>query len=224
MRLFGLVSLGLVLACAAMAGGAIHTHRQARILLENLKRLDTNSDPSSSFNTFREKHRHQLANQECRDDFCQYEFVVKNWVLSTLRLAPPTELRARVTVLHRRLDAAGVDYTSAIFKENSPVVHVQEDFCADRTDIRCDHFALNPHGRNVGPAWNGNIEFGQLATDGQKQAAWALNLDCLASRHGCTDISQLTPKLWKATGPGTVSSRMRSTADSNAEASQLLSE
>ena len=43
MRLFGLVSLGLVLACAAMAGGAIHTHRQARILLENLKRLDTNS-------------------------------------------------------------------------------------------------------------------------------------------------------------------------------------
>ena len=151
MRLFGLVSLGLVLACAAMAGGAIHTRRQARILLENLKRLDTNSDPSSSFNTFREKHRHQLANQECRDDFCQYEFVVKNWVLSTLRLAPPTELRARVTVFHRRLDAAGVDYTSAIFKENSPVVHVQEDFCADRTDIRCDHFALNPHGRKVGP-------------------------------------------------------------------------
>lgn len=175
-------------------------------------------------NTFREKHRHQLANQECRDDFCQYEFVVKNWVLSTLRLAPPTELRARVTVFHRRLDAAGVDYASAIFKENSPVVHVQEDFCADRTDIRCDHFALNPHGRNVGPAWNGIVEFGQLATDGQKKAAWALNLDCLASRHGCTDISQLTPKLWKATGPGTVSSRMRSTADSNAEASQPLSE
>jgi len=106
MRLFGLVSLGLVLACAAIAGSAIHTRRQAIILLENLKRLDTNSDPSSSFNTFREKHRHQLANQECSDDFCQYVFVVKNWVLSTLHLAPPTELRARVTVFHRRLDTA----------------------------------------------------------------------------------------------------------------------
>jgi hypothetical protein len=194
------------------------------VLLESLKRLDTNTDPSSSFSAFSEKHRHQLANSECTDDVCQYEFLVNNWMLSTLHLAPRTELRARVILFHRKLDEVGVEYTSAVFKEKSPIVHVQEDFCADRTDISCDHFALNPHGRSVTPAWNGNIEFGQLATDEQKRAAWALNLDCLASRHGCKDISQLSPTIWRATGPGVVSSRMRSTADSSAEASQPLSD
>jgi len=222
MRVLCLVGLGLVLTCAAFAGGILRTRWQARALLEDIKRLEPNTNASQAFSTFRTTHRRQLANEECEDNVCQYEFVVTNWILSTLSLVPQTELRGRVTLYNQKLDVAGVEYTSKVSRENSPVVHVQEDFCADRTDIPCNHFALNPHGRGVSPAWNGDIEFGQLATDEQKARAWALNLDCFAAIHGCRDISQLSPKIWKATGQGVVSSRMRSTSDSTAEASSTL--
>ncbi len=224
MRFWRLVGLGVGLTCAAFAGGIFCTRWQASTLLEDVKRLDTNVAPFSPFSTFRKKHRHQLVNEECKDNVCQYEFMVTNRILSTLHLAPRTQLLARITLFHQKLDAAGVEYTSAVFKENSPVVHVQEDFCADRTDIPCNHFALNPHGRGVTPAWNGDIEFGQLATDEQKARAWALNLNCFAALHGCRDISQLSPTIWRATGPGVVSSRMRSSSDSAAESAQPLSE
>jgi len=222
--LAGIVVVGVLLVCAVILGGVWDKRQQAESLLEDLKRLDLNADPTSSFRAFKEKHRHQLTTDECRDSACQYEFVVSNWVLSTLRLAPRTEMRAWGAMFQGRLAAVGIEYTSRTLKQDSPIVRVQEDFCAYRTDIRCDHFALNPHGRNVVPAWNGIIEFGQLATVEQKGAAWALNLDCFSLHKTCKDISQLLPKLWKATGPGEVSSRVRSTADSISEASQPLSD
>lgn len=218
-----IVVVGLLLVCAVIRGGVWDKSQQAESLIDDLKRLDLSADPTSSFRAFKEKHHHQLAMDECRDNVCQYEFVVSNWVLSALHLAPPTEMRAWGTLVQGRLAAVGIEYTSRTLKQDSPIVRVQEDFCADRTDIRCDHFALNPHGRNVAPAWNGIIEFGQLATVEQKGAAWSLNLDCFLSHETCKDISQPLPTLWKATGPGEVSSRVRSTADSISEASQPLS-
>jgi len=84
-----------------------------------------------------------------------------------------------------------------VFKENSPIVYVQEDFCKDRTDIRCDHFAINPHGRNVRPIWNGAVEFGQLASDEQKRLAWPLRTGCMTALQGCEDSSEMMPELWK---------------------------
>lgn len=72
------------------------------------------------------------------------------------------------------------------------------------------------------PTWNGIVEFGQVADDGQKRLAWALNVDCLNALHGCRDISELMPGLWKRVSPDSVSSRVRSTADTIAEAAQPL--
>ena len=224
MRLVGVVCLAAVLVATVITSGVLRTSWQATMLLDDLKRLDKNVDPSSAFRVFRDKHLHQLAEEECRDDLCESEFLVNNWVLSILHLAPRIELRVRITLFQQKPNTVEVEYLSATFKQDSPIVHVQEDFCADRADIQCNHFALNPHGRNVRPSWNGIVEFGQLATDEQKEAAWGLNLDCLVAFHGCKDISLLSPKIWRATGPGIVSSCMRSSADSAAEASQPLSD
>jgi len=224
MRLAGIVVLAMILLCAGIAVGAFRARWQARTLLEDVKRLDASPDPASSFKGLREKHRHQLTVDECRNDVCGYEFLVSNWFLSSLHLAPRAELRARIFLSQGKLSASALEYTSVVSKHDSPVVHVQEDFCADRADIRCNHFALNPHGRNVTPPWNGDIEFGQLATNEQKQAAWGINLGCLVAFRGCKDISTISRQIWKATGPGLVSSCMRSSADSEAEASQPLSD
>ena len=125
-------------------------------------------------------------------------------------------------VQHGSLSSVYIEYTSAIFKTNSPIANVWEDFCASGTVPRCDWFALNPHGRDQTPVWNGNVVFGQEAGEQQKQAALALNLDCLTAFGGCKDISELLPTIWKSTRAGAVSSRWRSMADSIEDASQPL--
>lgn len=136
-----------------------------------------------------QKHRDYFAEKTCDREFCQYHFVFANRLLSTFHLATRSEIEVLFPLYRERLEAVGVDFTSDVFRENSPVVHVQEDFCRDRTDVRCDYFGINPHGRNVTPTWNGIVQFGELATEKQKRTAWAFDLDCLKALHGCRDIS-----------------------------------
>jgi hypothetical protein len=224
MRLAGVIVLVMILVCAGIAVGAFRSRWQAKELIEDVARLDASPDAAASFRGLREKYRHLLTVDECRNDACGSEFLVSNWILSGLRLAPRTELRARIFLFQGKVSGSSLEFTSAVFEHDNPIVHVQEDFCADRTDIRCDHFALNPHGRNVTPAWNGSVEFGQLATNEQKQAAWGINSDCLVAFRGCKDISTISRQIWRTSGSGVVSSCMRSSADSEAEASEPLSD
>jgi hypothetical protein len=161
--------------------------------------LDQSSTPSLAFKAFRQKHYGQLVDEQCRDNACESQFLVRDRFLSTLHLAPRTELRVWMLVDQSRADFFALEYTSFIFRHESLVLHVQEDFCGDRADIACDHFALNPHGRNVGPAWNGIVEFGQLATKRQKDAAWDINLNCLIAADGCADLADLIPSIWRTT-------------------------
>jgi hypothetical protein len=224
MRVLMFVAAGFALVGAGIGAGALHARRQAESLLSDLERLDSSTDQLASFSTFGKKHHNQLVAERCTNDLCESEFLVTNWILSDLRLAPRTELRARIVLFRQKPSTANVDYTSATFVRNSPVVHIQEDFCAGRDDIGCNHVALNPHGRNVQPTWNGIVEFGESASAAQKKAAWALNLDCLTAFRGCNGISFLSPEIWSASAPGTVSSCLRSSADALAEASQPLSE
>lgn len=222
MRSIVVIALVALLAgCVAI--GALSPLWEAKAILEDFRRLDQRRESSSALKAFRQKHLAQLVDEQCRDDSCESQFLVSNGFLSMLHLAPRTELRAWMLVDQGKADFFALEYTSSIFKQESPVVHVQEDFCADRTDIGCDHFALNPHGRNVSPAWNGIVEFGQLATKEQKDAAWDMNLNCLVALHGCADIAVLLPSVWRTTGRGVVSSCLRSSADSLAEAAQPLS-
>jgi len=217
--------IGLVaLLAATVTIGVFSPLWGAKAMLEDFRHLDQSAEPSTAFKAFRQKHRAQLVDEQCRDDSCESQFLISNWFLSKLHLAPRTELRAWMLVDHQKADFFALEYTSWILNQDTPVVHVQEDFCGDRMDIGCDHFALNPHGRNVSPAWNGIVEFGQLATKEQKDAAWGININCLVALHGCGDIAALLPSIWRTTGRGVVSSCLRSSADSLAEASQPLSE
>jgi hypothetical protein len=211
-----LAAIGIIGTCSPLW--------EARTLLDDFKRLDRSAEPTSSFKAFLLKHRGQLVDEQCQANSCESQFLVSNWFLSKLHVAPRTEFRVGMMMDHEKADFFHLEYTSFTSSGNSPVVHVQEDFCAERTDISCDHFAINPHGPNVGPAWNGDVEFGQLATSQQKASAWSMNLNCFVAFHGCADITVLLPSIWRRTGPGLVSSCLRSSADSLAEASQPLSE
>jgi len=221
LRVLTVIALFVVLA-GFVSIGVFGPLWQARAIMTDFKGLDESADPGSAFKAFRQKHNGKLIDEQCEGNTCESQFLVSNWFLSRLHLAPRMEFRVWMMIDRGNADFFGVEYTSFTSKENSPVVHVQEDFCRGRTDISCNHFAVNPHGRNVGPAWNGIVEFGQLATKEQKEAVRKLNLSCLVSLHGCSDIAVLLPTIWKRTGPNAVSSCFRSSADSLAEISQPL--
>lgn len=221
-----LIILGaaIFLLCAVVIGAAVHARHQAAKLIEEIRNLDTTADPTSVSRSLIRTYDNRLVSQNCGRDLCQYQLLFTNGVISKLHVAPKAEIRMYISIYGGSLDAISVGYTSAVFKTNSPIVWVQEDFCGTRADISCAHFGINPHGRDVHQTWNGDVEFGQKATQEQKRAAWALNLDCFTAIRGCKDISRLLHTIWKLTRPGAVSSRMRSTADSIAEASQTLPE
>jgi hypothetical protein len=214
----------VVLICAYVVGAAIHARSQASTLFKEFRSLDTAANPSAGALALIEKHSDQLAHKICRSDLCQYEFLFTNGTISRFHVLPRAEITVYVTLNRGSLENVIVTYTSAVFKADSPIVWVQEDFCAISDPTHCDYFYLNPHGRDVPQTWNGDIGLGQMATQEQKRAAWAFNPDCFTALRGCKDITELLPGIWKLTSPRAVSSRMRSMADSTADASQPLPE
>lgn len=195
---------------------------RAKQVISDMQSLDKGPDPTAAAVSFTKKYRTNLGETTCDRDLCQYKFIFENRVLSVPRLAKRAEIEVIISIYDEQLDEIMVAVTSNVFKENSPVVHVAEAFCKGRTDIPCTDFAINPHGRDVQPTWNGHIFIGQLAMESERRAAWAFNFDCLIAYKGCRDISELNPVVWKHTRSDTVSSRLRSTADSIAEAAQPL--
>jgi hypothetical protein len=107
--------------------------------------------------SLQQKHDDEFTREKCIGDSCYYELVVSNRFLSTFHLAARTEIHTYFTLYNGSLGMMNVEYTSAVFKQNSPIVGLQEAFCS----VECDGFYLNPHGRDVGPAWNGSVSFGQ---------------------------------------------------------------
>ena len=134
------LAFAAALLFAVLAGSAAYTRRQANTLIEDLSRLDTASDPKAQLSSLRQKHREIFAGEKCDSEACYYEFFTSNRVASTFHLAPRAEISASVVLYGNSLRMISVRYTSAVFKENSPTVYVQEDFCAARTDTTCGHF------------------------------------------------------------------------------------
>jgi len=217
--LCGVAALAFVGSVALSRAYVLH---RAKELITDIQGLDRAPDPTAAAISFTKKYQRHLVETTCDRGLCQSRLVFDNRVLSIPRLAKRAEIEVIVSLYHERLDEIMVEFTSNVFKENSPVVHIAEAFCQGRTDISCTEFAINPHGRDVLPTWNGHIFIDQLARENQKRAAWAFNFDCLIARKGCRDISELNPIIWERTSPDKVSSRLRSNADSIAEAARPL--
>lgn len=223
-RFLSIVGATFLFFVAVVAADAIYARHEARILIARLKQIDTATNPVESSRSMMKIYKKKLISERCERNLCEYQFLLTNGIISALRIAPRAEIKMYVHIYSGALSDIALQYTSAVFKERSPIVWVQEDFCGDRSDISCEHFAIDPHGRDIEQTWNGSIEVGEKATKEQKQATWALNFACMTEIHGCMDISQLQPTVWKLTGAKKISSRMRSTADSIEEASQPLPE
>ena len=200
-----LVLIVLSFAFCAFVGISVYrTRRDVTATLNEFKELGTSRNPTASFESLQRKYGSKLhPNEGCTQQHCQYEMSLSNRNISELRVVPYTEMNFWFTVDEGSLQWALLEYRTALRGPHSPVVHVQEGMCAHGCGVRFD---LNPHG-STQEMWNGIVEFDTRATPQQRDAALALNLDCLARIGGCKDIIDLLPKMWTHSGSGAISSR-----------------
>jgi hypothetical protein len=188
-----------------VVGSAFKVRTDARFLLRDLGALQKSDDPTASFELLKRKYGSGLQPTEgCLPQDCQYLITISNHRISALHLVPYAEMKVWYTVYRGSLIVAMVEYRVALNGANSPVVHVQLGMCAHDCGVRFD---VNPHGVSR-QMWNGMVDFDTRATRQQRDAAFALNLDCLTSIKRCGDISDLLPTMWSRTGPATVQSRL----------------
>lgn len=155
-RRFAVLSLGaLLLLLAIWIGVSAYARRQADTVVQEFQSLDTAPDPTAVSISFIRRYSNRLAERVCQFESCQYQFLFTNRVISALHFAPRADIKVYMTLDHGSLASAAIEYTSAVFKQNSPTVWVQEDFCAKGTTSRCDYFYLDPHGRDVPETWHG---------------------------------------------------------------------
>lgn len=217
------VSLATLLVAATLSICAIRARHQVVALFAELRNIDASSDHSVAALSFLQSHHDSLSGKQCQADICQYELNFTNKAISRFHVVPVAKINVYMTLKREVLAVVFVEYSSAIFKTDSPIVGIQEDFCArDDEAPACNYFFLHPHGTNATDIRIGIVDFGRNATQAQKLAGWGLNVNCFTAPRGCKDVSELMPAAWKLTAPGAVSSRVRSMGDSIADSQQPL--
>lgn len=195
----------LLVASGAFVGiSEFKTRRDAAATLDDLKLLGTSKDPTVGFELLKRRYGRKLRPLGCSQQFCQYKISFSNRSISALQIVPYTELNVWFTVYEQSLQIAMLEYRTALSGPESPVVHVQAGMCGRGCGVRFD---VNPHG-STQQIWNGLVEFDTRTTPEQRDAALALNLDCLSRIGGCKDIVELLPRVWTYAGPGTITSRL----------------
>ncbi|SRR5581483_389697 len=206
-----LVALTVIvaLAVASFLTFEYYLHCKAQSVIGDVSSVIAASDHDVAFAAFKKKYGERLRSLGCWSprtgyEVCSYQVTVSNRAISKVFQIPFTELNARFDLLNRSISAAMVEYRSAQRKGESPVVHVQTDFCpAISTCGSFDFFYVNPWSLSSAPErWNGIVEMGFSTAPELQRAALSLNSKCLTSIRRCTDIAQLLPSVWSASPNG----------------------
>jgi hypothetical protein len=186
-------------------GSVMRTRREARMLIDALRDLSVSSSPNDRFDSFQWKYGRSKFkySDPCVMHFCTYEVDISNRAIAKLHFVQYTEMKAWFRVERGQLVSILVEYRSAATRPYSPVVHVQQGICVHGCGVRFD---LNPHGTSR-QMWNGLVQFNPRATQPEREAALAFNLDCFYRISGCKDITELLPAVWQRVGTDAVTSR-----------------
>src|SRR5579863_774663 len=206
MKMWVVAAIGTAaLATALFLGYGYCLRREAQSVVNDVTELVSAPDHDVAFAALRKKYGNRLQSVGCSARVCSYEAKVSNRVLSAVLRIPYTELNARFDLLDKSIVTAMVDYRSAQSKRESPVVHIQTDFCpaTGRCGDHRDFFYLNPWSQSSTPEqWNGIVEMGFAAVPELRKAALSLNPNCLTNIRSCTNIAQLLPLVWSPSATG----------------------
>ena len=95
-----------------------------------------------------------------------------------------------------------LDYTTRPDFRDSIVVHSQVDFNDSNS------FYLHPWGDSSPLDTNGLVVVSTGSAEEKKQAALALNVNCLTKPGGCSTVADLLPTIWERTSNHEIKSRL----------------
>jgi len=221
MHRFGKVAVAVVslalASCIALASYIFAIRRSASAAVAAVREMAVSSDPDTALRDFKQKFANGVRESAwCTPSDCGYELSITNRWLSASRLFPYTEMLVRISHV-RGLYIANIDYRVAPRGADGPVVHVQWDDCATEC---VENFSINPHGRSSSNTHNGIVELNRNVTPKQREAAFALKVNCLTKFGGCQGIAEMLPQIWKQNGDGTIASRLRSDSDASGDWTQ----
>ena len=200
------VGVLIVVPTTFVIRSAIRTRQDAKMVLDALEALGVSTNPNNSFDSFQWRYgrgRFKYGNG-CTMHFCTYEVDISNDGLAELHLAPFTEMRAWFTVDRGQLILVLVEYRCA--QEGTEQSGCSYPARHLRTRVRSQIRRAST--RNHAALWNGLVEFNLSASQTERDAALALNLDCFSRIGGCKDITELLAAVWQRTGPDKVTSKL----------------
>jgi len=173
-------------------------------VLDDVLALTSVPNRDAAFTAMRQRYGNRLTPDEsCTADICSYRVTVSNRLLSALFRVPYTELNARFDLRGESVVTVMVEYRSAQSNRESPVVHVQTDFCVGHRCGPFDFLYVHPWMQSAIPErWNGVVEMGFATAPELRHAALSLDPNCLTKIRGCTDIAQLLPLVWRPSDTG----------------------
>ena len=195
---------GLVLsAFGALFVYGLWIGARANELLATALQLSTQPHVSQQFAALRRQYGDRFRTVGCAPNGCSYELSVDNRWLAALRLVPYTELAARFDLSRGgHVELMMLDFRVALHGAESPVVHVQTDFCYGGA---CGGIHMNPWSQSSEQRLSGIVELSHTGTTWQqRRQAYALHVPCLYRLGGCKDIADLLPTVWVRNASGNV--------------------
>jgi hypothetical protein len=133
---------------------------------------------------------------------CEYEVLLSNRMLAAVHL-PHAVLRSYFWVRNGVFDSNRLEFWTANGRVIVALSYVDIKYCD-----RCDSVVIVPWQASSPLGGTGSIEVGSASSENMNRIALALDTRCITRLGGCTNIAELSPKVWQQTSPRTISCRI----------------
>jgi hypothetical protein len=151
------------------------------------------------------RHRFGSALEQpdpCTAYGCGYQIILYNRVLAAAHL-PYSVLRSYFWATNGVIDDNRLEFWTVGSQGVVALSYVEVKYCD-----RCDSVSIVPWQGSTQLNTTGSVEIGSDSSANMKRIALALDTGCLTRLGGCTNIAELSPKVWQQTSSRTISCRI----------------
>jgi hypothetical protein len=196
---------GLVTATLAVCIFGVYSYRLKRsadALVGVAYELSANEQPRK-LQDIRQRLGSELKQPDpCTADGCGYEVLLYNRVLAAVHL-PYAVFRSYFWVRNGVIDSNSLEFWTLNGRAVVALSYVEIKYCD-----RCDSVVIVPWQDSSPLGATGSVEVGSAAGANMKLIALAFNTGCITRLGGCTNIAELSPKVWQQTLSRTIRCRI----------------
>lgn len=133
---------------------------------------------------------------------CGCEVLLSNRMLAAVHL-PHAVLRSYFWVRNGVIDSNRLEFWTVSGRGIVALSCVDIKYCD-----RCDSVVIVPWQASSPLGGTGSVEVGSASSENMKRIALALDTGCVTRLSRCTNIAELSPKVWRQTSPRTISCRI----------------